>query len=339
MLLENGSDVILTIDDQWQIGYASPSLKQVLGWAPDQVAQHPLAEFIHPDDAEGVQAALEGAVSRSGFGEPIAFRFRHADGSWRSLEAVGSHPRDWPGSEHIIVTARDITPRERLESQLRQAQKMEALGRFAAGVAHDFNNLLTAIQGYASLLLFDLGPIDPRREDLEEIRKASERAAGLTRQILAFSRRHVGEPELGGPQSHRGSHPADAAPPHRRRRRVRPRAGAGARRRASGSAPARAGGDEPGGERARRDAGGRPADGRDRERAGGRGRSARLSGPAAGPVRPGHRARHRDRHRAGDSGQDLRSLLHDEGAGPRHRPRARHRVRDREADRRAHRAG
>jgi two-component system cell cycle sensor histidine kinase/response regulator CckA len=99
------------------------------------------------------------------------------------------------GPERIIVTARDITPRERLESQLRQAQKMEALGRFAAGVAHDFNNLLTAIQGYASLLLFDLGPIDPRREDLEEIRKASERAAGLTRQILAFSRRHVGEPE------------------------------------------------------------------------------------------------------------------------------------------------
>jgi nitrogen-specific signal transduction histidine kinase len=95
----------------------------------------------------------------------------------------------------MIVTARDITPRELLESQLRQAQKMEALGRFAAGVAHDFNNLLTAIQGYASLLLFDLGPIDPRREDLEEIRKASERAAGLTRQILAFSRRHVGEPE------------------------------------------------------------------------------------------------------------------------------------------------
>ncbi len=195
MLLENGSDVILTIDEQWQIGYASPSLRQVLGWAPDQVAQHPLAEFIHPDDAEGAQAALEGAVNRSGFGEPIAFRFRHADGTWRSLEAVGSHPKDWAGPEHIIVTARDITPRERLESQLRQAQKMEALGRFAAGVAHDFNNLLTAIQGYASLLLFDLGPIDPRREDLEEIRKASERAAGLTRQILAFSRRHVGEPE------------------------------------------------------------------------------------------------------------------------------------------------
>jgi PAS domain S-box-containing protein len=195
MLLEHGSDIILTLDSQWRIGFAGPSLPRVLGWTPDQVARHPLAEFIHPNDAEAVQAALEGAVERSGFGEPIAFRFRHADGSWRSLEAVGNHPRDWSGPEHIIVTAHDITPRERLESQLRPAQKMEALGRFAGGVAHDFNNLLTAIQGYASLLLLDLGPIDPRREDLEEIRKASERAAALTRQILAFSRRHVGEPE------------------------------------------------------------------------------------------------------------------------------------------------
>ncbi|MBA3555867.1 MAG: response regulator [Gemmatimonadales bacterium] len=195
MLLEHGSDVILTLDAQWQIGFAGPSLPHVLGWTPDQVARRPLAEFIHPNDAEAVQAALEGAVMRSGFGEPIAFRFRHSDGSWRSLEAVGNHPRDWPGPEHLIVTARDITPRERLESQLRQAQKMEALGRFAGGVAHDFNNLLTAIQGYASLLLFDLGPIDPRREDLEEIRKASERAAALTRQILAFSHRQVSEPE------------------------------------------------------------------------------------------------------------------------------------------------
>ncbi|HEX6104969.1 MAG TPA: PAS domain S-box protein, partial [Gemmatimonadales bacterium] len=195
MLLENGSDVILTLDRQWRIGFAGPSLPRVLGWTTDEVVRRPLAEFIHPDDADGVRAALEPAVARSGFGEPIAFRFRHADGGWRSLEAVGSHPRDWSGPEHIIVTARDITPRQRLESQLRQAQKMEALGRFAGGVAHDFNNLLTAIQGYTSLLLMDLGPLEPRREDLEEIRRVSERAAALTRQILAFSRGQVSEPE------------------------------------------------------------------------------------------------------------------------------------------------
>ncbi|HUF35831.1 MAG TPA: ATP-binding protein [Gemmatimonadales bacterium] len=195
MLLEHGSDVILTLDRQWRIGFAGPSLPRILGWTPDQVVRRPLAEYLHPDDAEGVHAALELSVTCGGFGEPIAFRFRHGDGSWRSLEAVGNHPRDWAGPEYIIVTARDITARLRLEAALRQARKMEALGRFAGGVAHDFSNLLTAIQGHASLLLMDLGPVDPRREDMEEIRRASERAAALTRQILAFSRGHAGEPE------------------------------------------------------------------------------------------------------------------------------------------------
>jgi len=195
MLLEHGSDVILALDGGFRIGFAGPSLPRVLGWTPDQVARRPLADFVHPDDADGLRAALETTMRRSGFGEPIAFRFRHAQGGWRSIEAIGNHPEAWPGPEQIILTGRDITTRERLEGQLRQAQKMEALGRFAGGVAHDFNNLLTAIQGYTSLLLADLGPDDPRREDLEEIRRASERAAELTRQILAFSRHHVVEPE------------------------------------------------------------------------------------------------------------------------------------------------
>jgi PAS domain S-box-containing protein len=194
MLLEHGSDVILALDAGFRIGFAGPSLPRVLGWTPAQVARRPLEDFIHPDDMDAVRAALETVLKRSGFGEPIAFRFRHADGGWRSVEAIGNHPDEWAGPEQIILTGRDITARERLEGQLRQAQKMEALGRFAGGVAHDFNNLLTAIQGYTSLIMMDLAPHDPHREDLEEIRKASERAAALTRQILAFSRRHVVEP-------------------------------------------------------------------------------------------------------------------------------------------------
>jgi two-component system cell cycle sensor histidine kinase/response regulator CckA len=194
MLLEHGSDVILALDAGFRIGFAGPSLPRVLGWTAAQVARRPLADFIHPDDMDAVRASLETGLKRSGFGEPIAFRFRHADGGWRSVEAIGNHPADWDGPEQIILTGRDITARERLEGQLRQAQKMEALGRLAGGVAHDFNNLLTAIQGYTSLILMDLAPHDPHREDLEEIRKASERAAALTRQILAFSRRHVVEP-------------------------------------------------------------------------------------------------------------------------------------------------
>jgi PAS domain S-box-containing protein len=193
LLLEHSSDLILTLDADWRIGFASPSLPRFLGWPMDQMVRRPLAEFLHPEDADAVLAAFGAISARPVPGEPIAFRLLHVDGGWRSVEAIAGPPRNWSGPERLVVTARDIGARERLERELAQSQQMAVLGRFAGGVAHDFDNLLTAIQGYTSLMLRDVRPGDPQREGLEEIRQSSERAAGLTRQILAFGRRHAAE--------------------------------------------------------------------------------------------------------------------------------------------------
>ncbi len=100
------------------------------------------------------------------------------------------------GVEFIATISRDETERRRLEEQLRHSQKMEAIGRLAGGVAHDFNNLLTGIIGYAELALRRLPPADALAHDLEEIRKAGRRAADLTRQLLAFSRKQVLQPRV-----------------------------------------------------------------------------------------------------------------------------------------------
>jgi PAS domain S-box-containing protein len=107
-------------------------------------------------------------------------------------------PLRLPGEDapKLLGVATEITERKRLEQQLLQSQKMEAVGQLAGGVAHDFNNILTAIVGYTDLLSADFAPNDRHLEDLEEIRKAARRAAALTRQLLAFSRKQVLEPRV-----------------------------------------------------------------------------------------------------------------------------------------------
>jgi two-component system, cell cycle sensor histidine kinase and response regulator CckA len=121
----------------------------------------------------------------------IEVRMRRKDGAeiWVLLSATPLHTQD--ASAGAVVAALDITARKNLEIQLRQSQKMEAIGQLAGGVAHDFNNMLQAILGYTDMVLFTLGPDDPNRGKLMEVYKAGQRASTLTHQLLAFSRRQV----------------------------------------------------------------------------------------------------------------------------------------------------
>src|ERR1044071_6055942 len=112
-----------------------------------------------------------------------------------SWEGVFTNLLDDPSVAAIVNNYRDVTDRRILEEQVVLSKKMEAIGRLAGGVAHDFNNILTAIGGDTDLLLADLPPDDHRRHDVEEIYQAAQRAAGLTQQLLAFSRRQVLQPK------------------------------------------------------------------------------------------------------------------------------------------------
>ncbi|MCC6222615.1 MAG: PAS domain S-box protein [Thermoleophilia bacterium] len=190
-LLANASDLITVIDERGTIRFQGPSSERLLGHAPAELTGHSAFDWIHPDDGPRVAADLQRAFATPGASVSSEFRFRHRDGGWRTLEAIGRAMTD-PGREGLaVVNSRDVTDDRRLEEQLRQAQRMETVGRLAGGVAHDFNNILAVVLMRAELLLSEAADPEEVRAGLEEILGAAERAAGLTRQLLAFSRRQV----------------------------------------------------------------------------------------------------------------------------------------------------
>jgi PAS domain S-box-containing protein len=195
-LVEHSSDALILLDVEGRVTYVSASSQRHLGWTAADMVGRSIFDFLHPDDRELASARMGDAVHQPGATITLELRFQHADGTWRNMEGVGVNRLNEPSVGAIVINARDVTERKRLEDQLRQAQKMEAVGRLAGGVAHDFNNLLTAILGYCNLVLDEIPAQDPLRQDLEEIRHAGERAAALTRQLLAFSRRQMLQPQI-----------------------------------------------------------------------------------------------------------------------------------------------
>jgi PAS domain S-box-containing protein len=154
--------------------------------------------LIHPEDRDGVLAYLRNEVL--GRQKPFDREYRiiaRNDGKIRWVHGLGELYRDPTGRLITMAgTIQDVTDQKHLEGQLRQAQKMESIGRLAGGVAHDFNNLLTVINGYSDLMLMQTGDRDPLRTHLLSVRKAGERATALTQQLLAFSRRQILQPQV-----------------------------------------------------------------------------------------------------------------------------------------------
>jgi two-component system, cell cycle sensor histidine kinase and response regulator CckA len=204
LIAENTSDLICMLDVDGKYEYLSPSFRDVLGYDPDALTGHDAFALVHPDDQERVREIVIDETLRDGKPESLEFRFKHSNDEWRIFEAISNcvlGEDDRP--ERVIVVARDITQRKAAEKalheseeQLKQSQKLEAIGQLAGGVAHDFNNLLTVITGYADLLVREFEPGSSGLGKIDEIRKAAERAGGLTRQLLAFSRKQVLQPKL-----------------------------------------------------------------------------------------------------------------------------------------------
>jgi len=194
-LVEGVRDVIFALSPEGTITSLNPAFETITGWRRDEWVGRPFEQLVHPED---LPLALEllGRVVRGELRPVSQFRVGTAKGDYRMVEFAATPQLLERRLIGILGIGRDVTERVQLEQQLRQAQKMEAVGRLAGGIAHDFNNILTAITGYADLLLEDLSPADPRRQDADEVRKAAERAAGLTRQLLAFSRQQVLQPSV-----------------------------------------------------------------------------------------------------------------------------------------------
>ena len=197
-LLEAAPDAMVVVNQSGEIVLLNVQAEKHFGYRRDELVGQKVKNIIPEGFAErliadGTRSAAEALAQQIGMG--IELYGRRKNGSDFPIEIMLS-PLE--SAEGVLVTAaiRDITERKHLERMLQQAQKMEAVGQLAGGVAHDFNNLLGVILGYADLLLEQLTLNDSQRRDLGEIQKAGVRAALLTRQLLAFSRKQVLQPKV-----------------------------------------------------------------------------------------------------------------------------------------------
>ncbi len=181
-------DLIAVLGRDGGLRSVNPAWTNLLGYAEDELLGRPFAQFVHAED----QAAIAPALGAEAAAEHVDLRLRDAKGAWRRL--------DWtfvPEDDALYATGRDVTERRLLEEQLRQSQKMEAVGQLTGGIAHDFNNMLTGIIGGLELARrrLDAGRTTEAYGFMDTVVVSAQRAAALTHRLLAFSRRQTLNPQ------------------------------------------------------------------------------------------------------------------------------------------------
>jgi two-component system cell cycle sensor histidine kinase/response regulator CckA len=187
LLFENASDAIFIAQDE-RIKFPNPKIRQILGLDAEQLAEMSFSQFIHPDDCDKVLDIYRRRLAGdSNLPTTYAFRVVNPAGQCYDVQ-ISTVKIDWEGRPAALNFIRDVTDQKKLEANLRQAQKLEAVGTLAGGIAHDFNNILMGIQGRVSLILADLDSTHPHYEHLKGIESYVKSASDLTAQLLGFAK-------------------------------------------------------------------------------------------------------------------------------------------------------
>jgi PAS domain S-box-containing protein len=189
LVVENANDAIFIVQDD-RIKFPNPMTLKMLGYPEEVLAKAPFSLLIHPEDKDKVGWFRDKGLTGDDLSHSDSLRVvnvvNEADKElWVDINSVPIH---WDGKPAVLVFFRDITEKKKLEAQLFQAKKMEAIGTMAGGIAHDFNNLLMAIQGNVSLILTDIDSFHPYHGELQNIEQCVQNGANLSKQLLGFAR-------------------------------------------------------------------------------------------------------------------------------------------------------
>jgi two-component system, cell cycle sensor histidine kinase and response regulator CckA len=200
-MLEVAQVAVVMLDSRGSITYMNRYLADLTGKGEkDLVGRNWIDALVPAEEQDKVRAVFQAVTSQEDERSRIETGVVGRDGERRQIAWDGAVLRGVPGgNEEAVLIGRDVTEQRTLEEQVRQAQKLDAIGRLAGGIAHDFNNLLTVIEGYAALLLDQQNIPVPARDAIDEVRKAAETGSHLTRQLLAFSRRQPLQPQVLNP--------------------------------------------------------------------------------------------------------------------------------------------